>query len=67
MIAIANPAFAQLREQCPVHRYELPADEPHHALFTRLPSLRLDPEPPAQRDLGRFHTRSWETLPVVWD
>jgi cytochrome P450 len=35
-------------------------------LFTRLPGLRLDPENPAHRDLGRFHTRSWETLPVVW-
>ena len=36
-------------------------------LFTRLPRLRLDPDRPARRDLGRFHTRSWETLPVVWN
>ncbi|HTK61928.1 MAG TPA: cytochrome P450 [Pseudonocardia sp.] len=36
------------------------------SLFTRLPGLRLDPDNPARRDLGRFHTRSWETLPVVW-
>jgi hypothetical protein len=35
-------------------------------LFTRLPGIRLDPDNPARRDLGRFHTRSWETLPVVW-
>lgn len=35
-------------------------------LFTRLPTLRLDPDNPAHRDLGRFHTRSWEALPVVW-
>ena len=36
-------------------------------LFARLPDLRLDPDHPAGRDLGRFHTRSWETLPLVWD
>jgi cytochrome P450 len=35
-------------------------------LFTRLPELRLDPDRPARRDLGRFHTRSWETLPLRW-
>ena len=35
-------------------------------LFARLPGLRLDPLRPAQRDLGRFHTRSWQTLPVLW-
>ncbi len=32
-------------------------------LFTRLPSLRLDPEHPARRDRGRFPTRSWGDLP----
>jgi cytochrome P450 len=42
-------------------------DSALRALFTRLPGLRLDPSRPARRDLGRFHTRSWETLPVVWD
>lgn len=36
-------------------------------LFTRLPAVRLDPDDPPRRDCGRFHTRSWETIPVSWD
>jgi cytochrome P450 len=36
-------------------------------LFDRLPGLRLDPDRPAARELNRFHTRSWATLPVRWD
>lgn len=35
-------------------------------LLRRLPGLRLDPENPARRDLDRFHTRTWATLPVRW-
>jgi cytochrome P450 len=36
-------------------------------LFRRLPGLRLDPDRPAVRDLDRFHTRTWASLPVRWD
>jgi cytochrome P450 len=35
-------------------------------LLERLPDLRLDPERRPSRDLDRFHTRSWRSLPVVW-
>jgi hypothetical protein len=35
-------------------------------LVRRLPDLRLDPDQPARRDLDRFHTRTWATLPVRW-
>jgi cytochrome P450 len=35
-------------------------------LFRELPGLRLDPDRPPHRNLDRFHTRSWEVLPIVW-
>jgi cytochrome P450 len=36
-------------------------------LLEGLPGLRLDPHRPPERDLERFHTRSWRRLPVVWE
>lgn len=35
-------------------------------LLRRLPGLELDPDRPPRRDLDRFHTRTWASLPVRW-